>query len=443
MTAPPARATTPLSAWNRLERPLHIVHPITDPRQAAGTLARHHPGIAYGMGRSYGDACLNPGGHAWLTGGLDHLVAFDAATGILQCESGALLRDILRMAIPRGWALPVVPGTQLVTVGGAIANDVHGKNHHRFGSFGDHVLGLRLQRTDGEVIDCGPDRQADWFAATVGGLGLTGLIVEATLQLRRVPGPWLDTETVAFDDLAGFFALSQASADAWEYTVAWIDCIGRHAGRGLFLRANHVAATRDAAPAPARQRRFPFEPPLSLVNRVTLRGFNAAYFHRHRLAAGRRLAPMEAYFHPLDAIGDWNRMYGPHGFYQYQCVVPPAAAADGVREMLREIAQAGQGSFLAVLKQFGERSSAGMLGFPRPGTTLALDFPNLGGPTRALLARLDAIVGAAGGGLYPAKDARMPRSLFERAQPRLAEFRRHRDPGTCSGLSRRLIDLPA
>jgi FAD/FMN-containing dehydrogenase len=401
-------------------------------RQIAAPL----PGLAHGMGRSYGDVCLNPGGALWQTRGLDRLLAFDAASGRLVCEPGVLLRDIQRLMIPRGWALPVTPGTQIVTVGGAIANDVHGKNHHARGSFGDHVRSLTLLRTDGRRIVCGPSHESAWFAATVGGAGLTGLIVEAELQLQPVPGPWLATETIPYANLEEFFTLADASEAQWEYTVSWIDCLSGD-GRGLFMRANPVKA--EAAQPPQRERRLPFTPPVSLVNKLSLRAFNEAYFRMHKWRAGTATAHYEAFFYPLDSLLEWNRMYGPRGFYQYQCVIPREAAQHAVQAMLREIRRSGQGSFLAVLKTFGERAAPGMLSFARPGATLALDFPNRGTRTEALFERLDAIVADTGGRLYLAKDARMPGTLFEAGYPRLAEFLPYRDPGISSALSRRLM----
>jgi FAD/FMN-containing dehydrogenase len=215
-----------VTSWGRLSADPHHIVGLNDPSRVK-TLVCHgiHPGVAHGMRRSYGDVCLNPEGTLWFTTGLDHFIAFDVSTGRLVCEAGVLLRDIQRLVIPRGWILPVTPGTQLVTVGGSIANDVHGKNNHLFGSFGDHVKSLTLIRTDGEVIQCGPNEQPDWFAATVGGLGLTGVITQAEIQLRRVPGPWLETETVAYANLDEFFRLADDSEVDWEHTVSWIDCI--------------------------------------------------------------------------------------------------------------------------------------------------------------------------------------------------------------------------
>jgi FAD/FMN-containing dehydrogenase len=396
------------------------------------------PGLAQGNARSYGDVCLNPGGRLWRTTGMDRFIDFDQDTGRLRCEAGVLLRTIQRVMLPRGWLLPVTPGTQLVTVGGAIANDVHGKNHHVLGSFGDHVLRLRLLRTDGRVLDCGPDLEPSWFAATVGGMGLTGVIAEAEIQLRRVAGPWLVTETVPYANLDEFFALADASEEGWEQTVSWIDCLSGQ-GRGLFLRAN-PAPIPDRAPQPeGKPKRMPFVPPVSLVNQLSLRPFNSLYFNLNKWKAGRAIAHYEQYSYPLDNLLEWNRMYGPRGFYQYQSVVPREGGKQAVHAMLAEIARSGDGSFLAVLKTFGARLPLGMMSFPRPGVTLALDFPNHGARTEKLFERLDAIVRQAGGRIYAAKDARMPRDLFESGYPRLEEFLQYRDPGLSSALSRRLI----
>ena len=334
--------------------------------------------------------------------------------------------------------MPVTPGTQLVTVGGAIANDVHGKNHHVLGAFGDHVQRLTLLRTDGETIHCGPDERSDWFAATVGGVGLTGVIVQAEIQLRRIPGPWLETETIPYANLDEFFQLADDSEAQWEHTVSWIDCIPGSGGRGVFMRGNPVAAERQPVP-PGRQLTMPIVPPVSLVNRLSLRPFNMAYYHLKKWRAGRAVTHYEPFFYPLDNLLEWNRMYGPRGFFQYQSVVPRGVARDAVQSMLQEIARFGDGSFLAVLKTFGNRAPVGMLSFAQPGATLALDFPNHGEHTQKLFARLDAIVTEARGRIYLAKDARMPRALFEAGYPRLPEFLKYRDPGISSGLSRRLM----
>ncbi len=428
-----------ISSWGRLSATPHDVVVMNDPTKVVSTICGgRKPGLAHGMGRSYGDACLNPNGTLWITPGLDHFIAFDDNTGRLVCEAGVLLRDIQRLAIPRGWILPVTPGTQMITVGGAIANDVHGKNHHILGSFGDHIEQLTLIRTDGEIIECGPHIRPDWFAATVGGVGLTGIIVQAVIRLRRVSGPWLDTDTIPYTNLGEFFHLADESEAGWEHTVSWIDCMSGSGGRGLFMRGNPADNVQRAEPA-RRIRTMPLEPPISLVNQLSLRPFNALYFNLKKWRAGRFVAHYESFFYPLDNLLEWNRMYGPKGFFQYQSVIPRDVGQEAVQAMLQAITRASEGSFLAVLKTFGNRESIGMLSFPQPGVTLALDFPNGGERTHKLFERLDAIVHEANGRIYLAKDARMPRSLFEQGYPRLNEFLKYRDPGISSGLSRRLM----
>lgn len=435
-------------SWGRLSADEHTLSPLTDHPPKALALPAGGSGLAHGMGRSYGDVALNPGGTLWLTSPQDRMISWDGATGELTCEAGVLLRDIQQTFVPRGWMLPVTPGTQIVTVGGAIANDVHGKNHHARGSFGDHVRAIELLRTDGAHIRCGPEQHADWFAATVGGMGLTGVITRATLRLVRVPSAWLDTETLPYASLDAFFDLADGSEQGWEHTVSWIDCLSaRDKGRtvrGIFLRANMAAPGSGeaslAAPAPSgRPLTVPFAPPISLVNRATLRPFNAAYYHLNRRRAGHARQHYVPYFYPLDNVQEWNRIYGRPGFYQYQCVVPRASGPHAIAALLHEITAAGQGSFLGVLKTFGHRESVGLMGFPQPGVTLALDFPNQGAKTLQLFARLDSVVAEAGGRLYPAKDARMPRALFESGYPNLSRFLPFRDPGIQSAMSQRLM----
>lgn len=428
----------PVSSWGQLSRDGHRVVALYDRTRIADALrASALPGLVHGNGRSYGDVCLNPGGTLWSARGLDKFIAFDAKTGVVECEAGVLLKDLIELALPHGWFPWVVPGTQFVTVGGAIANDVHGKAHHVAGSFGNHVQSFELARTDATLLQCSATENADWFAATVGGLGLTGVITRARLQLRCVDGPWLDAETIPFDSLERFFELSEKARQRFDYTVSWIDCVHGAGGRGVFFQGNH--ATRQDRPRPAAARSFPLTPPMSLVNGLSLRVFNRLYYATHSLKQGRAEQHYLPFFFPLDGLLGWNRMYGPRGFYQYQSVVPAPAALEVTRSMLREISAAGLGSFLGVLKTFGDRPSPGMLSFPMSGTTLALDFPNAGERTLALFDRLNAIVLDAGGRLYPAKDACMPPALLERGYPRLGEFLRYRDPGISSALSRRLL----
>jgi len=402
--------------------------------------------LPYGNGRSYGDSCQNEGGTLLHTRRLDHYIDFDPASGRLRCEAGVQLADIIALVLPQGWFLPVSPGTRFVTVGGAIANDVHGKNHHVAGSFGEHLRAFELLRSDGRRLLCTPAQNPDWFAATVGGLGLTGLVTWAEFTLRRVPGPWLATQSIRFDRLADFFTLSAESAADYEYTVAWIDCLagGEALGRGIFSRGNHAApASPPRAPAP-RRRRLPFTPPVSLVNPLSLRAFNALYWRRQWGRQRDATSHYEAFFYPLDGLADWNRMYGPRGFLQYQCVVPPAVATEAISELLARIRHSGAGSFLAVLKQFGERPPVGWLSFPRPGTTLALDFPIAAdGKSFALLEQLDEVVSAAGGAVYPAKDARMSGRHFRQYFPAWERFQGYVDPQVSSSFWRRVMETRA
>ena len=395
--------------------------------------------LPYGNGRSYGDSCLNPGGTLLCTRGLDRFIHFDADTGLLECEAGVTLSEILALIVPRGWFLPVTPGTRFVTVGGAIANDVHGKNHAEAGSFGDHVIGIELLRSDGSRLTCSPDVNAALFQATLGGLGLTGLVISARLQLRSIQGVGLEVETRRFGQLADFFALSRQT-DVSEYRVAWVDCLARGAslGRGVYSRAKHVPASSREPRLPRKRPAVPATPPFSLVNAASLRAFNTIYYRRAPLQPRRHVVHYGQFFYPLDGIAEWNRLYGPSGFLQYQCVVPPASAEAATAEIVDRIAASGQGSFLAVLKQFGDRYGPGMLSFPRPGTTLALDFPFFGPSTLTLLDSLDRVVMAAGGAVYPAKDARMSPEMFIASFPRLAEFREHLDPRFSSGFWRRV-----
>jgi FAD/FMN-containing dehydrogenase len=416
----PAHPAADERCWGERNAPLPLVE---------GSL------LPYGNGRSYGDVCLNSGATLLHSRGLDHLISFDVESGVLLCEAGVLLADILDVFVPRGWFLPVTPGTRFVTVGGAIANDVHGKNHHQAGTFGCHVRRFELLRSDGSRRVCSPNENADWFAATIGGLGLTGMLTWVEMALKRIDGPAVLVENTRFTGLDEFFALNAAAEAQHEYSVAWIDCLAARP-RGILMAGDHAAS--GAVPAPAnRPLTFPLTPPVSAINTLTLRAFNFAYFHRPLPV--RTVVHYAPYFYPLDGILHWNRLYGRQGFYQYQCVLP-LAARDALSEILRSIATSGQGSFLAVLKTFGEVSSPGMLSFPMPGITLALDFPNRGVPARALFDRLDAIVSAVGGRLYAAKDARMAGDFFRRSYPRFNEFSGFVDPNFSSDFWRRISE---
>ena len=396
------------------------------------------PMLVFGNGRSYGDVCLNAGGTLLAARGLDRFISFDATSGVLECEAGVLLSEIIGLTLPHGWFPPVTPGTALVTVGGAIANDVHGKNHHRAGSFGHHLLSFELRRSSGEILRCAPDQHADWFAATIGGLGLTGMISTARLQMRHVPGEWIAGDSQRFGNLEEFFALAAQSDAAYEYTVAWLDCAatGRKLVRGVFMRGNHLQ--HDARPPRGHSLQFPLTPPISPVTGLSVRLFNELYFHRPAARQAHAIWHYQPFLFPLDRLLDWNRLYGPRGFFQYQCVLPGAVATAALPEMLQLVAGSRQGSFLVVLKQFGDQPSRGLLSFPRPGVTLALDFPNRGEPTLQLLESLDSITRAAGGAVYPAKDARMSAQSFQQYFPAWTKLQDYIDPMFSSSFWRRV-----
>jgi FAD/FMN-containing dehydrogenase len=396
------------------------------------------PVLPYACGRSYGDSCLNDGGILLDVRGLDRLIALDETSGLLRCEAGVTLAEILDLVVPRGWFLPVVPGTRWVSVGGAIANDIHGKNHHRAGTFGRHVTCFELARSDGERVVCSPGEPL--FEATVGGLGLTGLIVWAELRLRRVPGAGISQERIRFGSLDGFFDLA-AEDHAYEYTVAWVDCLagGSRLGRGIYLRGDHAPldGSPDSPLGPARVR-VPVEAPGGLINRVTMRLFNEVYYRRQLRRRQRAVVPYAPFFFPLDAVADWTRLYGPGGFLQYQCVVPDAPGGGPIRTIFERISRSDEPACLGVLKRFGAAQSPGWLSFPREGITLAVDFPYRGTRTLKLLDELDAVVREAGGAVYPAKDARMSAASFAAFFPAAPRLEAQRDPKFSSSFWRRV-----
>ena len=393
--------------------------------------------LAGGLGRAYGDSGLNGGGAVIDMRALDRVLAFDPQSGVLRAEAGLSLDQAIRRVTPHGWFLPTTPGTRFVTLGGAVANDVHGKNHHRSGPLGCWVRKLGLWRSDRGLLELSPEQEPALFAATLGGMGLTGAILWVELQLVRIASAYLDEETIAFGRLDEFFALARDSEAGFEHTVAWIDCTARDGVRGLFSRGNWRDDGRYTLHAERPRRTLPFDLPNAALNPLTLKLFNARYYKRGRSRPRFSVEHYSSALYPLDAIGQWNRLYGARGFYQYQCVVPPEPAPDAIAALLEQIVRAGQGSFLAVLKTFGAKASPGLMSFPMPGATLALDFPNLGDKTHALFGGLDDIVGQAGGRLYPAKDGRMPPAMLRAGYPNLERFAQLRDPNFSSSFWRR------
>jgi decaprenylphospho-beta-D-ribofuranose 2-oxidase len=426
--APVGAGLQPVAGWGRHPvRPARVIRPerLVLPPGAAGIVPR-------GLGRAYGDAAVpsSPRDLVLETVRADRVLAFDPASGLLSCEAGLPLAEILRVLVPKGWFPPVSPGTKFVTVGGCVACDVHGKNHHRDGSFGQFVERIKLVVADGREVECGPSTERELFLATVGGMGLTGLIAEVTLRLRPVESPWMVLETEDVQGLEEMMEGLRRAAPDWPYTVGWIDCLarGKSLGRGILMRGCHATRAEAGArpPRPRRGWRMPVDAPEWLLSPSLMRLFNAGYYLGQKRRAGRRLVPYETFFYPLDAVEDWNRMYGRRGFLQYQCIVPRAAGVRPLLRLLERLADSGAASFLAVIKDCGPEFPA-YLSFPLEGTTLALDLAYRGARTEALVHELNALVLAAGGRVYLAKDAVTRAEDFARMVPRLERWRAVRD----------------
>ncbi|QOG07126.1 FAD-binding oxidoreductase [Aureimonas sp. OT7] len=387
--------------------------------------------LAVGQRRSYGDSNINSAGNVIDMTGIDRLIDFDQANGFLRCDAGIRLIDILRVTVPAGWFPSTTPGTWFATVGGCIANDVHGKNHHRAGSFGCGVEALDLLTSDGVVTRV--EQGSPLFLATVGGLGLTGVILAAELKLTPIKSAYLSVTRTPFANVEEFLSVAADNASS-EHTVAWVDCTasGNQIGRGIFQSADWLADQDFSFDKGLRRRSMPFDWPAGVLNRYSVAAFNKLYYRIQKAAPSPQRTHFRPFFYPLDTIDGWNRMYGARGFYQYQCVLPNEAAGPGLTELLQCIFKVGAGSFLAVLKSLGQRSSGGLLSFPMEGVTLALDFANHGPATLHLMAQLDEIVLASGGRLYPAKDGRMPARVFQSGYSRWREFARFVDPGADS-----------
>ena len=398
--------------------------------------------LPFGNGRSYGDSCHNGAGALADARPRDAIRAFDPETGVVDAEPGVMLHRIIDRCAPHGWFLPVTPGTRFVTIGGAVANDVHGKNHHRRGTLGAHVTALTLVRSDGvhHLSRAGDD---PLFAATIGGMGLTGFITHIRLQLMKVGSLNVIERLTPFADLAAYFDMAERADAENEYAVAWLDQLG--GGRGVLMTANHADDGDYRAGAHRARLAVPFHLPFSALNRWSLRAFNSAFHAAKARGAGRdRLSSWQGYFYPLDAIGHWNRLYGPRGLYQHQSVIPFEAAREAVPALLSASRKAGQASFLTVLKRFGDIASPGLMSFPVPGYTLTLDFPNRGVSTLRLLDELDAITVEAGGRVNPYKDARMAASTFAASFPQWPALEALRDPAICSDFWRRTaLRLPS
>jgi FAD/FMN-containing dehydrogenase len=395
--------------------------------------------LPHGLGRSYGDSCLNTSGKIIDATSMDRLLLLDTNNGLLRAEAGVSLETCLQVAVPHGWFLPVVPGTKFVTLGGAVANDIHGKNHHGAGTFGCHVRRFELVRSDGRRLICSPLENRDLFDATIGGLGLTGLITWVEVILKKITSPTMLVSTKRSRSLDETLAQLAEADSKYEYTVFWMDLLasGTKLGRGVLLGGDHPREqVETVAPHGKAKLRMPLDAPVWTLNRFTVQAFNFLYYQTHRDADATPLH-YDPYFFPLDSVLEWNRIYGRRGFFQYQFVVPKSETA-ALRKILEIVVRSGEGSFLSVLKQFGTKASPGMMSFPMPGYTLAVDFKNQGKKTLKVFERLDEIVIAAGGRVYPAKDARMPAGAFQKYFPKWSTFEQYIDPKFTSNFWKRV-----
>jgi FAD/FMN-containing dehydrogenase len=402
----------------------------------------HTGALPVGMGRSYGDVCLLKDGTLLPTTGMDRLLSFDEETGLLTAEAGITLAQILDFAVPRGFFLPVTPGTKYVTLGGAIANDIHGKNHHVAGTFGNHVTQFELVRSDGTQLHCSPTDNPEFYAATIGGMGLTGVITWAQLRMKPIVTRMIDYQGIQFHGIDEFLALTQQAANI-EYTVSWVDCTstGKNFIRGIFMQGDHSQVPAPLKPSPKPKLVFPFELPGFALNRLSVGAFNMLYFNKQLKPRQSKLQDYEPFFYPLDIALHWNKMYGKRGLLQFQYAIPWEHAREGTIAVLKEVAKSGLASFLAVLKVFGDVPSPGLMSFPKPGITLALDFPIKPEKSFALFDRLAAMTLEFGGRLYPAKDARMTAPQFQAFYPQWETFARYKDPALTSSFWERVSQL--
>lgn len=428
-------------SWGRYPEPRHERVEILQWRHQSPDFSQYDTSVLpFGYGRSYGDSCLNNGGILLDASYMQQFICFDKEHGILRCEAGVSFDDILRLIVPHGWFIAGTPGTKFVSVGGAIANDVHGKGHHTDGTFGRHVRCFELLRSTGERRLCSPTENVELYRATIGGLGLTGVITWAEIQLKPIKSPYIDSEDIRFDNLDEFFEVALETGDHFEYVVSWVDlqAQGKQFARGIFTRGNHYDPPMGFEPLPEKTKlSVPFE--LPLINPLTVRAFSELYYRKAIKKHARHIVHYEPFFYPLDGIHNWHRIYGKNGFLQWQCVVPfRPTDYSAIAGILQAIVDSRQASFLNVLKLFGNVKSPGMLSFPRQGVTVAVDFAFNGHKTLELCDQLDMLVREAGGAIYPAKDARMSPETFAVSFPNWREFAQYVDPKFSSSFWRRV-----
>lgn len=434
MSSPPSSPRRPptLVGWGRVPRVQAREVQSEDLPAITGDVP-----LSRGLGRSYGDSSL-PGPGDYIVAGsarADRILSFDAETAVLRAEAGLSLQEIVRLLLSRGFFTPVSPGTQFVTLGGMVAADIHGKNHHRDGCFGQHVLGLRMRVADGRIVDCSPTEERDLFRATLGGMGLTGHILEVTVKLKRIPSPWIRYESVRVPDIDTYVAALKEAGATWPMTVGFIDCTarGRSLGRGVLIKGRWAERSEapEYPPVPKRARTVPFDFPSWVLNPLSIRLFNAFTYHKHLSRVRDGIMHPESYFYPLDKLRHWNRLYGPRGMTQYQCVLPDSAGPGAARRFLELLVARQAASPVCVIKDCGPEG-IGLLSFPRPGISIAVDFP-VRDQTQSLIDALNEHVLKEGGRIYLAKDAFTRAEHFRAMESRLAEWdaiRKRWDPET-------------
>ena len=366
--------------------------------------------LPYGLGKSYGDVCLNPDNYLIDCSFMNKFISFSEETGVLEAESGVTLNDILQIFVPKGYFLPVTPGTKFITLGGAIANDVHGKNHHKLGSFGNHILEIEILKTDGQKILCSKEFNYDLFKSTIGGLGLTGIITKAKLKLFKIGSVFLNTEYIKFNSFEEFFEINSYSEQEYEYTVAWVNA--SQIGKGIYIRGNFLNENENNEIKLYLKKKLNIPINLPLINSISINIFNFLNQNKQLKKISKKINYFDKFFYPLDNIYNWNRLYGKNGFLQYQFVIPLENSLSKIKEIFKIIKENNLKSFLSVLKTFGNIKSVGILSFPIQGLTLAIDFKISNYKLFETLDILDKIVLEAGGRIYPAKDCRMKGEVF-------------------------------
>ena len=395
--------------------------------------------LSIGLGRSYGDVGLNENGNLISTVNLKEIISFDEKNGVLNCESGLSIKEILKIITPKGWFLPVVPGTRNVTLGGAIANDIHGKNHHIDGTLGNYIKSIKLLRSDGLELNCDPNNNNDYFSATIGGLGLTGLILSAEIKLKKINSEFINVKTFKYKSLDEYWKINDYCEQKYDYTVSWVDCLfnKKQDLRGIYLAGNHAENFIDKKFKKELEIAFPFTPPFSFVNNLSMRIINQLYYTYNKTSK-ESVQHYKKFFFPLDLIQNWNKAYGRNGFFQYQFVVPKENGQKTVKKVLEIIKRNNQIPALGVLKNFGSTKSPGLMSFPIEGVTLSLDFPNRGEKTESLFNELNKVIFENNGRFYPAKDAVMKAVDFQRSYKKFDEFKKYIDPRFSSSFWRRV-----